>query len=657
MSLSKLAGFAATLLCGAVILAFPSRGVGQTNYYSAYGSEYLAAGAMPGDQVFPDVAVRPAGGLVVWQDNVTDGSGWGISAQRLDSTFSPTLSSFRVNVQGTGNQEKPRVAMLKNGGAAFVWQGGTGTAEQIFARLLTPTNTWLTATDVVVSVRTNSLQVTPALAVLNNSNVVVVWASYNQAGSNSMMDVYGKILSPTGQTVSNAFLINQFTTYNQRNPAVAALAGGGFVVTWISEQERVTAPNYGSPSGVLSASTLVRPSVDVYARLFASNGAAATNEFLVNQSANPCATPAVAAGSDGGFMITWAAHDVVAATNSWDIFARPFSSAGVGGTAVAVNSYTYGDQYNPRISAIGLDYMVVFTSLGQDGSREGVFGQYVHNNGSLTGSEFLVNTTTAGQQMQPAVASDGTYQFEAVWAGFDGLANGFDVYGQRYDNVTAILQPMAAPFVIAPFNLVSNKYVPQLDVTWPQLAGISVSNFEVYVDGAASPAAVVATNLWVMGPVNGLAASGTHSFQVDYVTTDGRRSPISPSASGSTWSGLNYYGIPNEWMEQYYGDSIGSWPSATAPVVPGGPTLDNIFLSGGDPLDSTTWLTVSVTRAAKGCYVSWNTQPGLTYQVQVSTDFKNWSNVGSARFAAGITDSIFVGDTPVGYYHVMLLRP
>ncbi len=69
------------------------------------------------------------------------------------------------------------------------------------------------------------------MAALNNSNVVVVWASFNQAGSNSLLDVYAKILSPTGATVKDEFLVNQFTNYNQRTPAVAALKDGGFVVT------------------------------------------------------------------------------------------------------------------------------------------------------------------------------------------------------------------------------------------------------------------------------------------------------------------------------------------------------------------------------------------------------------------------------------------
>ena len=64
------------------------------------------------------------GGFVVWQDEITDGSGWGVSAMQLNSTLSGSGSSFRVNVQGAGDQENPRVALLQGGGAAFVWQGG-----------------------------------------------------------------------------------------------------------------------------------------------------------------------------------------------------------------------------------------------------------------------------------------------------------------------------------------------------------------------------------------------------------------------------------------------------------------------------------------------------------------------------------------------------
>src|ERR1019366_7126056 len=384
-----------------------------------------------------------------------------------------------------------------------------------------------------------------AVAVLNNSNVVVVWSSFNQAGSNSLQDVYAKILSPAGATVSSEFLVNQFTNYNQRTPVVAALKGGGFVVAWVSEQQRQVAPamgqvvNNGLDTNSISytSDANVFPSVDIYARLYQSTGVAAGNEFFADVGSSPCANPSVAAAADGSFMVAWSGRDLAVITNGWDVYARPFSSTGAGGTTVRLNTYLYGNQYAPRLSAIGLDYLAVWTSLRQDGSREGVYGQFVHSDGSLVGGEFRMNTTTVSQQMQPVVASDGVDQFIAVWTSYTGSPYSFDLFAQRYINVSAILQAMSAPFVYAPFTLSNGVYQPQLQVSWPPLLGISVSNYEVYVDGSATPMAVVTSNQWMMTAANGLTSSSTHSFQVDYVRTDGKRPPLSPAASGTTWSG------------------------------------------------------------------------------------------------------------------------
>ena len=91
-------------------------------------------------------------------------------------------------------------------------------------------------------------------------------------------------------------------------------------------------------------------------------------------------------------------------------------------------------------------------------------------------------------------------------------------------------------------------------------------------------------------------------------------------------------------------------------LAPGGSTLLQVFLSGGNPLDPSTWLQTTLTKTAQGMFLNWNTQPGLTYQVQVTTNFGSWSNLGAPRFAAGTTDSIYVGGSPAGYYRVMLLR-
>jgi hypothetical protein len=664
--LSMLLSFArraAICFCRGLFLALPAAVFAQTNYYATNGMEYAVVGSLPGDQVWPDAAVNPSGGFVVWQDNATDGSGWGVSAARLDSTLSLTTWKQRVNAQGTNDQENARVALLKNGGAVFVWQGGVEGFQHINARFLNSSNIFLTTTDVVVSVPANNFQINPAVVVLNNSNVVVVWASFDQAGSNSLQDVYGQIFSQTGQKVGTNFLINQFISYNQRTPTVAALANGGFVVAWVSEQERVVAPNLGQNTTATTAGAIVTPSVDIYARLFNSNGVATTNEFLVDTGSNPCANPTVAAASDGSFMVAWDAYDTVNVTNGWDVYARPFSNAVPAGAVVRVNSFLPGNQYAPRISAIGGDYLIVWTSSWQDGSREGVYGRFVHEDGSPVGGEFRVNTATAGQQMLPAVASDGVSQFVAVWTSYTGSPYNFDLFAQRYVNVATVLVPMNAPIVTAPFTLSNNVYQPQLQVSWPVLLGISVSNFEVYVDGAGTPAGIVTSNQWTMTAANGLKTNSTHSFAMDYVRTDGRRSPISPSTSGSTWSGLSWGGIPYEWMAAFFGGYVNGtyhtsfWPSPNLPVDSGGPTLLQVFLTGGNPFDPSTWLQTSLARTAQGMFLNWNTQPGLTYQVLMKTNLTAaWSNLGAPRFAAGTNDSIYVGGAPAGYYQIQLQR-
>lgn len=636
----------------AVVLPFMA--AAQTNYYTPNGTEYAVVGSLPGDQVFPDAAISTTGGFLVWQDNITDGAGWGISARRLDSTLSGTLGTFRVNVIGAGSQENPRVAMLKNGGAAFVWQGGRPSFQHIYARFLTPTNTFSTTNDIKVNAFTNYFQVSPAVAVLNNSNVVVVWGSFNEAGPKSLQDVYGQIFSPAGQQVGRQFLVNQSTNFNQRDATVAALPGGGFVVGWVSEANAAPLTGTNSVSG--TSFSAVNPSVAVYARQFSSTGVAVGGEYQVNTDLSPCASPAVAVAADGSYLFTWTAQDTVTRDNSLDVCGRIFSSGGVGGAVFLLNTHIYGDQYMSQVRSLGLDFLVTWTSLGQDGSREGVYGRFVHSDGTFAGGEFLVNTTTMGQQMQPALASDGVSQFLVVWTSFSGFPNAFDLYAQRYANGAAVLATMSAPYVWVPFVTSNNIYQPRLAVSWTPLQGLSVSNYEVYVDGSTTPMATLVTNQWTMTAANGLTTNSTHSFQVDYVVADGRRSPVSDSTSGTTWGGKNWGGIPYEWMIDNFGPHTNFWWSSTTAVSSGGPTIYTVFLSGGDPSDSTTWLQTQLNNTPQGLYLNWNTQSGATYQVQATTDFTSWSNVGSPRFAAGTTDSINVGGSPVGYYRVVLLR-
>lgn len=610
------------------LLAALTSGLSQAQgNYIVEGGEYNVGGMLPGEQMYPAVSLKTTGGYLVWQDNITDGAGLGISARKLDGTLSGVMSPFRVNAQGAYDQERPAVSMLNDGGAMFVWQGGRQGFQHIYGRLLSSGGTWLT-NDFSVSTATNVYQLEPAVTTLVGGNVVVAWSSFNQVFSNSLRDVYFQQFTPTGAKVGSETRVNQAVTYNQRAPAISRLSDGRFVVVWISEQQRF------------------ENSVDVVARIYDSSAAPVTGEFMINLNTNVCANPSVAPSSDGGFAVTWMERDLVTRSNSWDVFSRTYNSGGTGGDTRRVNTQVLGDQFGPKISSLGTDYLIVWTSLGQDGSREGVYGQFIRGDGTPFGGEFRANTTTVSQQMHPAVASDGAGQFLAVWTSYTGGASTFDLFAQRYYNTNAALAAPGAPLVTV---LSSNA----LSVTWPPVQGLGVASYEVYADGGVAPGAIVTNNFWTAA---GLVPSSTHSFQLAYVLTDGRRSPLSGATTNATYSAGTHGGIPRDWVIFFFGDDSELWPSAAADSDGDGASNRQEFLAGTDPTDANSVLKQRMVQTPQGPYLNWNTQPGLIYQVQRTTNMSNWQNVGGPRFAAGYLDSLYVGGSNAGFYQIVRLR-
>jgi hypothetical protein len=621
--------------------------------YQPQGSEYPMAGLLPGDQVFPQVALNTSGGYLVWQDNVTDGDALGISARRINGSLSGTLGVFRVNEQGAGDQQKPKVALLKNGGAVFVWQGGT-TAPHIYARFLKPDGTFATG-DVLVNTYSQNHQVDPAVASLADGNVVVVWSSFGQDGD--LYGVFAQRFSSAGTKMGPEFQVNQFTQNNQRSAVVAGFAGGGFLVAWISEQFKGSAFNTdasGLPAPDGSSGLLIYD-VDVHVRRYDATGESIADEFKANSMANLCANPVVSVTSDDGFLLAWSGkpNQVTIASappsDGWDIFGRVFGSDGNPKVSdFRINTYTYGDQFRPQVASLGQSHFVVWTSLQQDGSREGVYGQVRSSSGGEIGSEFRVNTITASQQIFPTVASDGDRRFLAVWSRFVGGMASFDLFAQRYAADQALPVP-SAPYVSA----LSQS---RLSVTWPELEGFNVDHYELYVDSNANPVSVT-NNLWT---ATGLISGSTHSFRLAYWLTDGRSSAPSAPSSGTTWSeDENLDGLPDDWQVQYWGPNTANWPSPQTDSDGDGASNLQEFLAGTDPTEPNSVLRVQLVSTAQGAQLRWNSQPGFMYQVQVSQTLGagSWSSVGTARFAAGAADSTLLnGTSSAAYYRVIRLR-
>ncbi len=337
--------------------------------------------------------------VVVWQSNGQDGSGYGIYAQRYNASGQADGPEFRVNTDTNGQQARPTVAMDSAGDFVVAWQsygedGGFGYG--IYAQRYNAAGV-AQGSEFQVSTYTLTNQLRPVAAMDAAGDFVVAWTSDSQDGSN--YGVYAQRYNSSGTAQGTAFRVNTYTTGAQFLSSVAMDAAGDFVITWTSGGED------GSGYGV-------------YAQRYNSSGTAQGSQFPVNTytTGNQLA-PAVAMDAAGDFVITWesASQD----GSGYGIYAQRYNSSGTSqGSEFPVNTYTTGNQARPVVAmdAVG-DFVVAWTSTGQDGSGYGVYAQRYAANGSTRGSECPLNAYTTGNQQTPAIAMDADGDMVAAWQG------------------------------------------------------------------------------------------------------------------------------------------------------------------------------------------------------------------------------------------------
>jgi len=97
-----------------------------------------------------------------------------------------------------------------------------------------------------------------------------------------------------------------------------------------------------------------------------------------------------------------------------------------------INTHTSNDQ---KVAAMAMDaagnFVVVWSSYGQDGSSNGIFGRRFDPNCTPTGSEFQINTITPGNQTESSVAMNALGNFAIAWQG-PGIDEE-DIFIKRFD--------------------------------------------------------------------------------------------------------------------------------------------------------------------------------------------------------------------------------
>ncbi|GEO18204.1 putative Ig domain-containing protein [Microvirga aerophila] len=387
---------------------------------------------------------------------------------------------FRVNTTMAGGQ--PSVTSLRDGGFVMAWTASDESGVGIYGQRYTATGA-ATGDEFRINTFMTGDQQQPSVTSLRDGGFVVTWMSNGQDGWAN--GVFGQRYTAAGSAVGPEFKINTFTANEQWQPSVASLPDGGFLVTWMSLAQ--DGPYWG-----------------IYGQRYTAAGAATGPEFKINTTvASAQEQPMVASLPDGGIVVTWMTHAQDRSgpdRPSWGIYGQRYTAAGASaGADFRVNTFTTGDQKHPSVASL-LDggFVITWMSDFQDGSAYGIYGQRYTAAGAAVGSEFRINTTTAGNRQHPSVTSLPDGGFVVTWMSSD--ESGYGIYGQRY---TAAGAAIGNEFRINTFTTGDQQ---QPSVTSLSDSGFVVtwmSDFQdgqgggiygkVYAEGVTNDAPVVAT--------------------------------------------------------------------------------------------------------------------------------------------------------------------
>lgn len=629
----------AVALAGFALTESSSQAVGP----APVGAEFPFSHRGLGDQVHGRVSLGNGGGWLIWQDPVIDGEGLGIAALHLNATLSPdTSQGFRVNQVTAGDQENPQIIALPNGGAFITWQTGAQGFQRVVGRVISPDGTF-GSDELSISSGLGEYQIDPRAALLSNGDVVVVWSSFRQQGSSH--DIYARRILANGTLGGPEFRVNATQGLSRRSPAVAATANGGFVAAWVSEKVVGVKDNKDSQGRIIPGTGAPVFEVTLVSRTFDAQDQGITGDQRATDGSAIVAHPVLATLPDQRFVLSWTQRDSTSRSNNLDIAVRVLDTLGAPvGEAQILNSFRFGDQYQPQLAKVSSGVLAIWSSMGQDGSLEGVYGRWINSDGEVQGDEFRANTTTGGGQILPAVAgtSDGTALI--VWS--SNLPQvGVKLFGQRFGTERE-LQALPAPFV-------AGTSPSSVMVTWPPVSGLDIARYRVSSESGEVLAEVQDT-FWVFGR---LGPSQTVQAKVSYVLTSGEVSPLSVVGTGKSWGADdNFDGLPDDWQALFW-PGVKNPPRGDEDTDGDGASNLNEWLAGTNPIDPKNSLKVNWKSGEFGLRVEWATQPGFVYQLQSSEDGKTWATVGSPRLAVDRLDGVALNPTgKVAFYRVYRVR-
>lgn len=338
-----------------------------------YAQRYDAAGVKQGTefkvnthtsdvQRNPVVAMDSDGDFVVaWESVNQDTSGAGIYAQRFNAAGVAQGSEFQVHTFTLNWQNDPSIAMDDDGDFVVAWQSlyQDGDFYGIYAQRFNASGTPQGA-EFRVNTFTTDEQINPEVAMDSDGDFVIVWQSYQQAGTS--YDVYAQRYDAAGVPQGGEIHVNSSTGGGHLSPDVAMDSAGNFVIAW-------------------SASDVMDESQEIVARRFNASGTPLATEFRVNTYTDADQTdPAVAMDDDGDFVVGWQSYGQE--DSYYNNYGQRYSPSGNPiGEEFRINSTTTGSisiGVSLAMDSDG-DFVATWSGYDLDGDEYGIYAQRYRN--------------------------------------------------------------------------------------------------------------------------------------------------------------------------------------------------------------------------------------------------------------------------------------
>ncbi|HXU32467.1 MAG TPA: hypothetical protein VN851_18015 [Thermoanaerobaculia bacterium] len=308
-------------------------------------------------------------------------------------------------------------------------------------------------------------QRTPAAAFSNDGGFLVTWVNERDGlvarsfGPNGQPRALDRVLVPN---VNLPSVPGEGDVKAQREPAIAALPNGNFLVAWSEESAHLKSDIFYEKRTVLDK--------EIFAQRFDRAGNAQGAKFKVNESAADLQERPKIVVFNRQVAIAWSTNDGNTPVKANEgIFVRRYDFQGnaLGAETRVGAPGTFG--YNPAVVADSAGGFAVAWD-GPDADGRGAFARFYNENGAPRGAAVQLNTTTLGAQGRPSLAQLADGSFLALWQGQFETPLKSRIYSQTVNRAGQTLSVQrqvsdgAMPWHLSPIALVRPGKSPS--ATW-----------------------------------------------------------------------------------------------------------------------------------------------------------------------------------------------